>query len=92
MNVAQLKIRLTAINQTSVLRFIDQLDPAGRDKLLAQLWALDLDALPNLVSTYVTGRYTPPIPHEIKPITPLPRHPQTPRAQSPLCQGSGPRP
>lgn len=78
MNFDQLKIKLAAINQTSVLRFVDQLDPAGRDKLIAQLSALDLDALPQLVSAYVTGRYTPPIPTEIKPVTPLPRHPQTP--------------
>lgn len=78
MNLDQLKTRLAAINQASVLRFIDELEPAGRDKLIAQLSALDLDALPNLVSHYVTGNYTPPIPTEIKPITPLPRHPQTP--------------
>ena len=73
MNVDQLRTKLASINQKCVLRFIDQLDPAGRDKLVAQLSALDLDSLPDLIGTYVTGRYTPPLPSEITPITPLPR-------------------
>ena len=77
MNLDQLKTRLAAINQLPVLRFIDQLDIPGRNRLIGQLSALNLDALPDLVSNYVTGRYTPPIPAEIKPITPLPRQPQS---------------
>ena len=68
MNFEQLKTKLAAINQGPVLRFMDQLDGQGRDKLITQLSALDLDALPGLVSNYVTGRYTPPIPIEIKPL------------------------
>jgi hypothetical protein len=46
MDLDQLQTRLSAINQSSVLRFLDQLDAPGRDKLIAQLSALDLGALP----------------------------------------------
>ena len=37
--------KLKMIGQSHVLRFWDQLDPAGRKRLLGQLSALDLDAI-----------------------------------------------
>src|SRR5262249_8992106 len=62
--------------QPQVLRFFDQLDDAGKRKLLAQLAALDLDSIWELVKSHVTQRPHMPLPTKIDPVNPYPRTPR----------------
>lgn len=77
MTLDDLKRQLSSVGQTSVLRFYDQLDPAGQQRLKAQLEALDFPRIRALVQKYVTGEYVAPLPHNISPIQAYPRTPQT---------------
>ena len=77
MNCEQILKTLHATGQASVLRFIGQIDEAARNRLFGQLDALDLASLPQLIQTYVTGKYAAPLPKDIQPITPLPYKPGT---------------
>ena len=69
MEIAALREALKQVGQEQVLRFYDQLSPAGRQKLVAQLQALDLKLIAKLADTYV--RQAPPvsIPADISPIS-----------------------
>lgn len=77
MNREPIIAALKQINQSAVLRFVDSLDDSGSSRLFDQLETLDLKNLPGLIQTYVTGRYTPPLPKDIRPIAPLPKAAQT---------------
>lgn len=77
MTFDQLKHELSAIGQQSALRFYEELDQAGKDRLASQLSSLNFRSLPELIETYVKGKYSPPLPADIKPITPYPQHPQS---------------
>ena len=53
--------RLRAHGQEHVLRFVDELDDAGRSRLAGQVESLDLDLLDHLVETLVRAQPEPPI-------------------------------
>ena len=75
MDVDTARQKLDAIGQGHVLRFLEDLDDAGKRKLLGQIAALDLDAIPGLVETYVTGKPPLDLPADIGPVDVLPREP-----------------
>lgn len=54
--IETLKARLDKVGQTHLLHFWDRLDAAKRDGLLSQLSTIDWEAIPGLVSKYVTGK------------------------------------
>jgi len=72
MDLNSLRPQLRRIGQEQVLRFFDQLDEAGRGRLLAQLSALDLPMISELADAYVRRKPVPALPKEIKPVTPVP--------------------
>ena len=65
--------KLKSTGQTNVLRFIDQLDPAGRGRLLGQLAAQDLDAVAALADEYVKNKPHAALPKDIQPVQAFPR-------------------
>src|SRR5215210_4772533 len=75
-----LRQKLDQIAQSHVLRFWDSLDEGGRNKLASQLYALDLDAIADLVQTQVKKKATIPLPKEIKPVQAYP-HPSKANAE-----------
>ncbi|MGF1634844.1 MAG: UTP--glucose-1-phosphate uridylyltransferase [Phycisphaerae bacterium] len=75
MNYDAIKAKLKDIGQEQVLRFEAELDAGGRNRLYAQLAALDLDALPALVAEYVTQRPVVDLPVKIEPVEIYPRRP-----------------
>ncbi len=75
MTLAQLKPQLAAIEQNSVLRFADQLSHDQQQKLAAQLAALHLEAIPQLVTEYVKNKPHIPLPADIKPVQSYPHTP-----------------
>jgi UDP-N-acetylglucosamine/UDP-N-acetylgalactosamine diphosphorylase len=70
-----LQDRLQAIGQSGVLRFHQQLPDAGKRKLAAQLEALDLAAMQELIETQVKQKAVVPIPKDIQPVKAYPREP-----------------
>jgi len=75
MTLAQLKPQLAAIDQNSVLRFADQLNHDQQQKLAAQLRALHLETIPQLVEEYVKNKPHIPLPKDIKPVKSYPLTP-----------------
>ncbi len=73
-----LRHRLERAGQQHLLYFHDRLSPDARRALLAQIEAIDLDAVPSLVRDYVLG--TPPIdlPADIEPAPYYPNDPASP--------------
>ena len=71
--VADLAGPLESIHQSAVLRFADQLDAAGRAKLVAQLAALDLPHVAKLADEYVTHKPVVALPKDIQPVKAYPR-------------------
>jgi len=78
MTLQQLRGLLSQHNQQSALCFYDQLDDAGRKRLVDQLAAIDWPHLRALIEKYVIAEYNPPLPADIKPISALPRMPVSP--------------
>src|SRR5687767_103469 len=72
---------LNSIGQGQVLRFFDRLDPAGKQKLTAQLQALDLDAIAEVVESHVRNKPPIALPQDIQPIKAFPREPDAQRRQ-----------
>jgi UDP-N-acetylglucosamine/UDP-N-acetylgalactosamine diphosphorylase len=70
--------QLKTVGQEQVLRFFDQLDPAGREKLTGQLRALDLHHMRDLADAYVKHKPEVHLPKDIKPVEAYPREPRTP--------------
>jgi UDP-N-acetylglucosamine/UDP-N-acetylgalactosamine diphosphorylase len=81
MDLSALRTRLTSIGQQQVLRFFDQLPPAGQQKLLAQLNSLDLDLIARLAVMYVRNKPPVHLPRDIRPIDAYPRTPDPARAR-----------
>ena len=75
MDVAAARKKLGAIGQSQVLRFYDELDPAGQQKLLAQVASLDFDAIADLAASHVLQKPELDLPAEFGPVDILPRTP-----------------
>jgi UDP-N-acetylglucosamine/UDP-N-acetylgalactosamine diphosphorylase len=65
--------QLAGVGQEQVLRFYDALAPAGREKLLGQLAALDIEAIGELAESHVKNKPPAPLPGEIRPVEAYPR-------------------
>lgn len=81
MDEKSIRAKLNEIAQGHVLRFWDQLDPAGRKKLLDQLAALDLDSIAELAETEVRHKPQLALPKDIQPVQAYPRQPDAQRRQ-----------
>ena len=68
--------RLSAVGQEHVLAFADGLTHDGLERLLAQVDALDLEALPGLIETYVHAR--PSLGVDAGSLAPAPVYPNDP--------------
>src|SRR4051812_32476539 len=75
MDLAELRKKLSAHHQEKTLRFVDQLPEQGKNKLLGQLLAFDLDSISKLVKEYVTQKPHIPIPRDIRPVKVYPYRP-----------------
>jgi UDP-N-acetylglucosamine/UDP-N-acetylgalactosamine diphosphorylase len=71
--------RLAETGQEHVLRFADRLDPAGRQKLAAQLEALDLPLIARLADEYVRNKPHLALPTDIQPVQAYPNVPDPDR-------------
>jgi UDP-N-acetylglucosamine/UDP-N-acetylgalactosamine diphosphorylase len=69
--------KLASIKQEHVLRFANELDDAGRRKLGAQLDALDLKLIRQLVDEYVRNKPAIALPTDIQPVKAFARKPGT---------------
>jgi UDP-N-acetylglucosamine/UDP-N-acetylgalactosamine diphosphorylase len=69
------KSRLESIAQGNVLRFFTQLPEPSQRKLAAQLDALDLDAMQELIETQVKQKSPVAIPQKIEPVKAYPHEP-----------------
>jgi UDP-N-acetylglucosamine/UDP-N-acetylgalactosamine diphosphorylase len=67
--------QLKQIDQSGALRFFEQLSAAGKSKLTAQLQALDLPAIGELIRTQVKNKATVALPQSIEPVKAYPREP-----------------
>lgn len=65
--LAKLQRRLDVIGQGHLLGFVSSLDAPGRAGLAAQVDALDLDRLPQLIEQYVRNKPQFPLPEAIQP-------------------------
>ena len=76
MDLGSLRQKLAPAGQEHVLRFADRLDPAARERLGAQLSALDVGLISRLADEYV--RHKPPVhmPRDIQPVRIYPRVPR----------------
>jgi len=74
MDAQGLTRKLESIGQNSVLRFFNQLNNNQKSNLLTQLASLDLDHIAQLVQEHVKSKKPAPLPKDIKPVTPYPRH------------------
>jgi UDP-N-acetylglucosamine/UDP-N-acetylgalactosamine diphosphorylase len=75
MSEALLRAKLESIGQSHVLRFSGTLDEKSNTQLLAQLGALDLDNMTELVNTQVKVKAPVHIPTKIDPVKAYPRVP-----------------
>src|SRR5437867_2223946 len=74
----QLRQKLTALGQSHVLRFFDQLDDAGKKNLIGQLAALDLDSIAELAESHLRNKPDVVLPKKIEPARAYPRVPDAP--------------
>ena len=81
MDLSALRTKLNSIGQQHILRFFDQLSPAGQHKLAAQIHALDLDLIARLAGSHVRNKPPVHVPHDIKPIDAYPRTPDAARVK-----------
>ncbi len=77
--IDSLRGRLRAIDQEHLLSFWEELPPHDRRTLVDQVEALDLEAIPDLVTTYVRGQPHAPTPDTLEP---APFYPQDPSSKS----------
>lgn len=78
-DIASIRNRLDAVGQSHVLRFYDELPPASRAALLAQIESLDLEALPRLVEEYVRNKPRAETPDDLAPAPCFPADHADPR-------------
>ena len=76
MDATTLREKLAAVDQDQVLRFYDDLDTAGRDRLRGQLLALDLGEIDELAERHVRHKTPLHIPQKIEPVQAYPRRPR----------------
>jgi UDP-N-acetylglucosamine/UDP-N-acetylgalactosamine diphosphorylase len=76
MDATTLREKLAAVDQAQSLRFFDQLETAGKDKLRTQLLALDLGEIDELAEKHVRHKSAIPIPSDIEPVKAYPRNPR----------------
>ncbi len=69
------KQALADVDQEHVLRFFDELDEAGRDRLLTQIEGVDWPEVARLVESHVKNKPTFKLPENVKP---APWYPHTP--------------
>jgi UDP-N-acetylglucosamine/UDP-N-acetylgalactosamine diphosphorylase len=81
MTFPAVKQQLAAIGQEQVLRFYEQLDRDSRAKLVAQVGALDLQAINDLIRTQVKVKQPIPLPKDIQPVAAYPHKPDAARKQ-----------
>jgi UDP-N-acetylglucosamine/UDP-N-acetylgalactosamine diphosphorylase len=79
MNITSLRHQLANIKQEQVLRFFDQLDRDGKEKLAGQILALDLPAIGELIQTQVKAKGAIPLPTDIRPVDAFPHTPDAKR-------------
>ena len=75
MSTPPLQDHLARIDQPNVLRFFHSLPDAGKKKLTAQLQALDLPAVAELIETQVKTKAAAALPRQIDPVKAYPREP-----------------
>jgi UDP-N-acetylglucosamine/UDP-N-acetylgalactosamine diphosphorylase len=80
MSAAELKDKLAAVGQESVLRFWDSLPQEGKRKLAGQVEALDAALVAQVVRDYVLRKPQIGLPGKIEPVAPYPRRPDAGRA------------
>ena len=80
-DIAAIRQQLDAIGQGQVLRFWDDLDDAGKQRLGGQLAGLDLPEIGRLVEGYVKHKPPVELPSEVKPPVVLPRRADAGREQ-----------
>lgn len=80
-DIAPLKQKLESIGQSQVLRFWDDLDEPGRQKLAGQLAALNLAEIADLAESYVRNKPEVALPKDIQPPNVLPRQADTGREE-----------
>jgi len=71
--------RLEAVGEEHVLTFVDSLTERERAELVAQINAIDLEALPSLVDRYVRSEAAFELPDEVEPAPYYPRDPDSER-------------
>lgn len=76
-DVDTLRARLKAIGQEHLLHFFDALEPGAQRALLDQIASLDLDALPQLIETYVRNKPAAGLPSDIRPAPYYPFNPDS---------------
>lgn len=81
MDLAALRRKLEPIGQQHVLRFWDQLSPAGQQKLAGQIELLDPQLIAQLVNEYIKQKPSIPIPQDIRPVDAFPRQADAQRQQ-----------
>ena len=65
--------KLRSLGQTSVLRFVDELDAESKKRLFAQLASQDLTSLAALSTEYVKNKPVVHLPKDIQPVNAFPR-------------------
>jgi len=79
MQITELRAKLASIGQEQVLRFYDELPPAGQAKLKSQIESLHLDNIGKLVDEYVKRKPHVELPKKIEPVPIYPRQPDAAR-------------
>lgn len=77
----RIRSRLSRINQSHLLNFLDQLPPSQQQSLLVQIDSLDLESLPALIDAYVVHKPVFQLPSKLEPAGYYPldsRSPQRP--------------
>lgn len=80
-DINTLRAKLDAIGQGQVLRFWDELDAAGREKLGNQLEALNLDEIARLAESHVKQKPAAELPADLSPPVVLPREADSGRVE-----------
>lgn len=75
MDVAGIRRQWESAGQGQVFRYFDELDAAGKQKLLSQLGPFDPRHLSELAGQYVKYKPSIPVPPDIQPVKPFPRQP-----------------
>lgn len=79
MNESAIRSKLLQIGQDRLVCQLDRLDDAERRRLLAQLAALDLDLMGQLIESHVKTKPRMDLPHDIRPAEAYPRTPDNTR-------------